>query len=336
MKRLRRSFVQAIFSPLVLLSVGLNLNLIAQQTPTQAEQIPAARRDEDTVVMDVTVTNSKGDYIDGLDKTAFELYDKKVQQEISFFADRDEPLSIGIIFDLSASMLQGKSLALARDAALRFIELSHGDNDYFVVAFATRPLVMIDWKRGSKAAAAEFNRYYFTPKRTKDMPLNTALYDAIFLALEKVRGGAHAKQVILLISDGQDNESRYTFSEVRERLKQTGAMLYSIGIFGNLNQGSSLGMEAQSVLDELSAVSGGKAFFPQEGKEITAIFDRIATELRHQYVLGFKPAKDKADGKWHQLRIKVTPPLTATGKKQTLYVRSRTGYYSLKNLQPRP
>jgi Ca-activated chloride channel family protein len=148
-----------------------------------------------------------------------------------------------------------------------------------------------------------------------------------------MRSGAHPKQVILLISDGQDNESRYTFKEVRERLKETGVLVYSIGILGGNDPGSSLGMEGQSLLDEWSAVSGGKAFFPQDKKEIDASFDRIATELRHQYVLGFKPSKETADGKWHRLKIKVTPPLTAKGRKQSAFVRYRDGYYAAKNLR---
>jgi Ca-activated chloride channel family protein len=335
MKRLHRSFKLLIFSPLLLLLLfgGLNITITAQQAESTAEQMAAARRDEDSLVMNVTVTNDKGDYIDGLDKTAFALFDNKVRQEITAFAGGDEPASIGIIFDLSGSMIHGKALALARSAVLRFIELSHGDNDYFVVAFTTRPLVLFDWTRGSKNAIEKLDRYYFSDRNTKNISLSTALYDAVYLGVEKVRGGAHAKQVLLLISDGQDNESRYSFTEVRKRLKETGALLYSIGVLGGDQPGSSLGLEGQAILDEFSAVSGGKAYFPQKNKEIAGFFERIAAELRHQYVIGFKPSKEKADGRWHQLKIKVTPLLTATGKKQNLYARSREGYYALKNLQ---
>jgi Ca-activated chloride channel family protein len=245
-------------------------------------------------------------------------------------------VSIGIIFDLSGSMINGKALANARSAALRFIELGHNANDYFVIAFTTRPLVLIDWTRGSQAAALAFNRYYFSSKNTKDIPLNTALYDSVYLGIEKIRSGAHQKQVILLISDGQDNDSRYTFKELRERLKETGVLLYSIGIVPGNDRGSSLGMEGQSLLDELSTISGGKAFFPENKKEIDESFDYIASELRRQYVLGFKPSKETVDGKWHRIQIKVTPPLTVKGKKQHFFVRSRDGYLSLKNLPLKP
>lgn len=334
MKRLRRSFFTAIFSFLLLLSITFNLPGTAQQPPQTAEQLAAARLDADSVVLNVTVTNEKGDYIAGLGKSAFAIYENKVPQEITVFAHEDEPVSICIIYDLSGSVVESKSLKLAHQAVLRFIEQSNSANDYCVIAFTARPLVLIDWSRNGKAVAEQLSRYYFTRKNAEGISLNTALYDSFYLGIEKMRGGAHTKQAILLITDGQDNDSHYTYSEVRARFKETGVLLYSIGISnGGDAPGSSLGLEGAATLDELSAISGGKAYFPQNAKEINELFDRIAGELRHQYVLGFKPSKDKADGKWHQIKIKVTPPLTASGKKQKVYVRSKESYYAMKNLR---
>lgn len=333
MKRLRRVIAQAAFlSGLILFSSVINISIFAQQTSPD-ESIARMSRDAESLALDVTVTDKDGKYIDGLDKSAFTLYDNKAQQELAYFASGDEPLSVGIVFDLSGSMIDSQSLTTARSAVLRFIEQSHNANDYCVIAFTTRPLVLIDWIRGSQAAALALSRYYFTSGNKKNISLNTALYDSLYLGLEKMRGGAHPKQVILLISDGQDNESHYTFTEVRQRLKETGVLLYSIGIVGGNLSGSSLGMEGQSILDEWSAVSGGKAFFPENKKEIAEIFDRIALELRHQYVLGFKPSKQTADGKWHRLKIKVTPPLNDKGRKQSVFVRYRDGFYADKNLR---
>jgi Ca-activated chloride channel family protein len=193
--------------------------------------------------------------------------------------------------------------------------------------------VLIDWTRNGKAVAEQLSRYYFTARNAKGISLNTALYDSFYLGIEKMGSGAHPKQAILLITDGQDTDSRYTFSEVRARLKETGVLLYSIGIYGGNDPASSLGLEGSATLAELSAISGGKAYFPQNAAEMNEFFDRIAAELRHQYVLGFKPSKDKADGKWHQIKIKVTPPLTEKGKKQSVYVRSRESYYAMKKLR---
>jgi Ca-activated chloride channel family protein len=333
-KRLRRAFVPVVFfSCLILLLFGFNIAVVAQQTPNQTEQIAIPRPDADSIVMPVTVMDKKGNPIDGLDKNAFAISDNKFPQEITFFESRDEPVSIGIIFDLSGSMTGSKKLRAARAAVLHFMELSHSDNDYFVIAFASRPLVLIDWTHDSKTAAGKLSRYYFTSKNANTTSSNTALYDACYLGVEKMASSAtHSRQAILLITDGQDNNSQYTFANVRERLKETGVTFYSVIIVDD-DLGSSLGMGAQAEFDELSAISGGKAYFPGTVEEINVLFDRIAMELRHQYLLGFNPSKDKADGKWHRIKIKVIPPPIATGHAPTVYVRNREGYYSRKNLR---
>lgn len=330
MKRPGRSFFSLIFSFLLLLqlSAALHLKVFAQQTPDPVRPNSMARPDAGSIVLPVTVTDKKGAPIDGLDKSAFSVYENKVSQPVTYFAGGDEPVSIGVILDLSGS--QGangsKTVNAIRNAVLHFIEQSRSDNQYFIIPFAARVRLLIDWTRDGKTAAEEFSKYNFAPRSG-----NTALYDACYLAVEKMRTGRYRKQVVLLVTDGQDNNSQYTFSEVRERLKDTGVMLYAVGIFGGNDPGSSLGMEGQSLLEELSAVSGGRAFFPKGAKEVAEAFDRIALELRHQYLIGFKPTQDKADDKWHQIKIKVTPPLTTAGKKQNLVVRSKEGYYAFKS-----
>jgi Ca-activated chloride channel family protein len=336
MNCLRLAFVRATFSSLTLLTFASDLRVNAQQTPQQAEPAAAAatlRPDADSVLLAVTVTDKKGNPVSGLDKSSFAIYENKVPQEITFFEGGDKPVSIGIIFDLSESLAGSKKLRAAHTAALRFIETSNSANDYFVLAFANRPLVLIDWMRDSKAVAETLSRYYFTAKSESKAPLNTALYDSCYLGIEKMRSAAHPRQAILLITDGQDNQSRYTFTEVRERLKQTGVLLYTVGISGTVDLGSTLGMEGQAAMNELSAVSGGKAFFPKSKEEIDWVFDRIVLDLRNQYLLGFKPSKEREDGKWHKIKIKVTPRPKTTGKTPGLDVRSREGYYAFKSLR---
>ena len=329
MKRLHYTYVRAAFSlRLILLLVAFNIPIIGQQPLNPAGQIATPPPDKDSILLAVTVTDKKGNHVGGLDKSAFTIYEDKVSQEISFFAAKDETASIGIIFDLSGSMVGGKRLTDARNAVLRFMELSNSADEYFVVAFSGRPRLVIDWTRGGKAVAEEFSKYDFTARSGKG-----ALYDACYLSIEKMRSGAHHKQAILLITDGQDSDSRQTFKDVKERLKETSVILYSIGVFGASDFGSSLGMEGQSVLKDFSETSGGLAFFPENKKKVDEIFDRIALELRHQYLIGFKPSQDNADGKWHKIKIKVTPPPTATGSTQSLHTRSREGYYAAKNLR---
>jgi Ca-activated chloride channel family protein len=272
----------------------------------------------DLINLTVTVTDQYGRYVSGLDKKAFAVFDGKEEQEITHFSDDDAPVSVGVIFDVSGSM-SGDKIRRAREALSRFIETSHDSDEYFLIAFNSRAQLVLDKTRDGKAV---LDKLTYVETRS-----NTALYDATYLGVEKVQRGAHPKRALLLISDGQDNDSRYTFSEVRRLLKESDVVLYSIGILGGSDPGSSLGLEGQGILDELSAVSGGKAFFPNSAAEMDEIFEKIALELRHQYSIGYRPNNFTNDGKWHKIKVKVTPPRGLP----RLFVRSREGYYAITN-----
>ena len=129
-----------------------------------------------------------------------------------------------------------------------------------------------------------------------------------------------------MISDGQDNSSRFAFGNVRRLLKESDVTLYGVGILSGTDAGSALGMEGQGILDELAGVSGGKAFFPRSAAEMDDIFEQIALELRHQYSIGYKPPKFNGDGKWRKIKVKVTPPRGFP----RLFVRSKEGYYPIR------
>ena len=234
----------------------------------------------DLITLTVTVTDTYGRYVSGLSKSAFAIFDNKQQQEITFFSDDDSPVSVGVIFDVSGSM-SGDKVKRARDALSKFIQTSHDSDEYFLIAFNSRAQLLLDRTRDGDSI---LNKLTFVETKSQ-----TALYDACYLGVEKVQRGAHPKRALLLISDGQDNDSRYTFNEVRKLLKESDVTLYAIGILSGNDAGSALGMEGQGVLDELSGVSGGKAFFPRSAAEMDDIFEQIALELRHQYSIGYKP-----------------------------------------------
>lgn len=295
------------------------------QTPTPPPATPptAGKEQEgpvivntDLITLTVTVTDTYGRYVSGLGKNAFTVLDDKQPQEISFFSDDDSPVSVGVIFDVSGSM-SGDKIRRARDALANFIQTSHNSDEYFLIAFNSRAQLLLDKTRDGDAVLDKL-----TFVQTKN---NTALYDACYLGVEKVQRGVHPKRALLLISDGQDNNSRYTFNEVRRLLKESDVVLYSVGILSGSDAGSSLGMEGQGILDELSSVSGGKAFFPRSSAEMDDIFEQIALELRHQYSIGYKPTNFANDGKWHKVKVKVTPPRGLP----RLFVRSKEGYYAM-------
>ena len=270
----------------------------------------------DLITFTVTVTDTYGRYVSGLGKNAFTVLDEKKPQEITFFSDDDAPVSVGVIFDVSGSM-SGDKIRRARDALSKFIQTSHNSDEYFLIAFNSRAQLLLDKTRDGNAV---LDKLTFVQTRN-----NTALYDACYLGVEKVQRGTHPKRALLLISDGQDNNSRYTFNELRRLLKESDVTLYGVGILSGNDAGSQMGMEGQGILDELASVSGGKAFFPRSNAEMDDIFEQIALELRHQYSIGYKPVNFTNDGRWHKIKVKVTPPRGLP----RLFVRSKEGYYAI-------
>ena len=149
---------------------------------------------------------------------------------------------------------------------------------------------------------------------------STALYDASYLALERVTRGVYPKRAILIISDGQDNNSRYKFSNLRRALIESDVIVYAIGINGGA--GGMLAMYGNLVLYELASVSGGKVFFPRNSARMNEALEQIALELRHQYSIGYRPSNFMLDGKWHRVKVKVRPPQEL----RRVFVRNREGY----------
>jgi len=285
---------------------------------TEFDQKGVVITNTDLITVTVTVTDTYGRYVSGLGKSAFTVLDEKKPQEITYFSDDDAPVSVGVIFDVSGSM-SGDKIKRSRDALSKFVQTSHNMDEYFLIAFNSRAQLLLDKTRDGNAV---LDKLTFVQTRN-----NTALYDACYLGVEKVQRGAHPKRALLLISDGQDNNSRYTFNELRRLLKESDVTLYGIGILSGSDAGSSMGMEGQGILDELASVSGGKAFFPRSNAEMDDIFEQIALELRHQYSIGYKPTNFNNDGRWHKIKVRVTPPRGLP----RLFVRSKEGYYAIPN-----
>ena len=267
-----------------------------EQKPGGEYRLPPL--DTNLVSLTVTVTDSLDRFVGGLDRRNFEVYEDRVKQEISFFSDDDAPVNLGIVFDVSGSM-KGK-LDRARDALKAFIQTSHSDDDFFLIGFNQRANLLAEFTNGDELAS----------KLTLVDPNGqTALYDATYLGIEKVKQGRHSRNAILLISDGQDNSSRYTYGELRKRLREAGVQIYCIGIveMGGA-AGGTLDMQGQAILEEIALTTGGKAFFPKSGAELEEITTRIALELRHQYSIGYVPNNMKHDGQWRKVKVSVKPP----------------------------
>lgn len=247
------------------------------------------------------------------------IIDNNKEQEVTYFSDSDAPVSVGILFDVSGSM-SGDKIKKAKTALQRFISSSHPSDEYFLIAFNSRAELLLDRTRDADAVLQKLQ--LVQPAR------NTALYDAVYLGLERVTRGTHQKRALLIISDGQDNSSRYNFGEVRRLMKESDVVTYAVGILDRGDSGSQVGMQGQAFLDELASVSGGKSFYPNGAAEMDEIFERIALELRHQYSIGYTPTDFQPDGKWRKVKVKVKPPRGLP----RLSVRGREGYYASPNV----
>jgi Ca-activated chloride channel family protein len=250
------------------------------------------------VSVTVTVTDLYGRFVTGLDKDHFEVFDDKIKQQISHFSDEDAPVSLGIVYDVSGSMKE--RIGRAVRALKRFIETSHDDDDFFLIGFNDRVNLVQDFTTSADRVISKL--IFVAPKGS------TALYDAAYMAVEKVRQGRHNKKALLIISDGQDNHSRYTYKELRNRVKESDVQIYAIGITDPASDG--LAGFGRSNLEEITRMTGGRAFFPNayNEPELVEICTRIALELRHQYGIGFYPTDGQSDAKWHKVQVKVKPP----------------------------
>jgi Ca-activated chloride channel family protein len=301
----------------------------APQTPLAQQKLkgavlaqPTAEKENDNritistelVSLTVAVTDKKGRHVDGLDRGAFAVYEDDVRQEISFFSDRDAPASVGVVFDVSGSM-SGEKIVRARDALARFIQTSHPEDEYSLIGFSESAELLLDRTRDSEALLARFAN--LNPHGS------TALYDAVSLGIEALADSRYAKRALIVVSDGEDNKSRATLSQVKRKSLESGVTIYTILIGPSLPRSN-----GGAVMDQLASASGGKSFFPGGAEAMSEAFERIALELRRQYSIGYAPANAIGDGRWRRLKVAVTPP---AGSPQ-LAVRSRKGYYATANL----
>jgi len=285
-----------------------------QEASAEKSQTPTLKVDVDLVLVNATVTDSLNRYVSGLGQEHFQIWEDKLEQKIAYFSSEDVPISLGMIFDVSGSMKD--KISTARDAAVTFLKTGNPEDEYFLVQFANRPEVASDFTTDVSKLQ---NKLIFTP--AKGM---TALYDAVYVGLEKLKEGSNSKKALLLITDGEDNRSRYTFQNVRDFVKEQDVQIYAIGITDEWNSQLGAGHTGRAIIEELSDLTGGRAFFPDSVYELEDICTKIAVELKNQYIIGYHSTNAAKDGKWRKLRLKVNPPKGI----QHLNVRSKSGYYA--------
>jgi Ca-activated chloride channel homolog len=271
------------------------------------------RVDVNLVLVPVSIVDPLNRQVTGLDKDNFEVFEGKQRQEIRHFSSEDAPISVGAIFDVSGSMA-GK-IDRAREAVLEFFKTANPQDEFFIMAFADKPEEVADFTQSVEEI--EGRLVFMVPKG------RTALLDAIYLSLHKMSQAKYEKKALLIISDGGDNHSRYTESEVKNLVKESDVQIYAIGVYDHYfpTEEERLGPQ---LLNDIADLAGGRAFSIDNPNDLADVATKIGIELRNQYVLGYRPTNPAHDGKWHKIRVKLTPPKGLP----PLRVYAKTGYYA--------
>jgi Ca-activated chloride channel homolog len=272
--------------------------------------------DVDLALVNVTVTDPYDRLVTGLEPDNFRIFENSVEQEIQYFSSEDVPISIGVIFDLSGSM--ANKVDKAREAASQFFKTANPQDEFFLVSFNERAELM----SGFTSSVEDLqNRILSAPARGR-----TALLDAIYLGLNQMRTARNGKRALLIMSDGGDNNSRYTEKDVKRLVREAGTQLYSVGIFDAIASRSRTPEELSgpSLLSEVTELTGGRAFSVENINELPDIAAKVGAELRNQYILGYRPSNKSHDARWRKIKIKLRTPKGLP----PLSVYAKTGYYA--------
>ncbi len=298
------------------------LFLIALSSSARArESAPSQNRPEDDYTIDVnvdvvvlhaTARDRRNILVSGLDKSDFQVYEDGVPQQIKYFSHEDIPVTVGLVVDNSGSMAQKRPDVVA--AALAFARSSNPQDQMFVVDFNEKVAFGLPDSIPFTDQEAELEVALSRIAATGE----TALYDAISAALEHLKMGNRDKKVLIVISDGGDNASKHSLSQIVAMAGQPDAIIYTIGIFDEQDADRNPG-----VLKRLAKETGGEAFLPDSSKDIEPICEEIAHDIRNQYTLAYVPTNRKRDGTYRVIQVKASAP--GRGR---LSVRTRTGYFA--------
>jgi len=258
------------------------------------------RVDTTLVLIPVTVTDPLNRFVTGLEKEHFKLQEDNVDQPISHFASEDAPLSVGIVFDTSGSM--GSKLAKSRQAVAQFCRTANPADEFFLVQFNDRPELALGFTPDVEEIQS---RITFTQSKGR-----TALLDAIYLALHEMKKGHNPRKAILVISDGGDNSSRYSESEIKNLVREADTQIYGIGIYEPYGSRSRTSEElaGPGLLSDIAEQTGGRAYAVGDLNDLPDIAAKIGIELRNQYMLGYSPTNKDRDGKYRRVKVKLVQP----------------------------
>jgi len=292
----------------LLLAAGVAV-LGAAYVAAQGEGRFAVR--SELVVLHAAVTDEGGRFVGGLPPDAFRVLDEGRPQVVSIFADEEAPATVGLLIDVSGSMLKNRDRMIA--AITTFAEASHPDDEFLPVVFNERVTAALPSERRFTDDPSEL-RDALTGRL--DARGRTAFHDALAEALDGIGHGRHERRVLIVLSDGGDNASRLTFDQVLRKVQASDVVIYTIALLDPLSHDGN-----PKALRRLAEATGGLAFHPRRASAVGDVFASIAADIRSRYTLAYVPTDVGTDARFRRIRVTAHAP-----GRSRLEVRTRTGY----------
>ncbi len=300
------------------LSAGRALAQSAVNPVPKQEIQPATRFNANAtlVLIPVTVADKTNRFVLGLQKQDFRLFEDGEEQTIAHVSGEDAPLSVGLVFDISGSM--DDKLRISRQAAMQFLKTMNPEDEAFLVAFSDRARLVNGFT--NQLEEMRSNLLGLEPGGL------TALLDAVDMALQEMKKAKNPRKAIVIISDGGDNNSRYSSQQIQSLVREANVQLYAMGVF---EPSLFLGLSKEEVsgprlLAEIAEQTGGRVFAASDPNDLPSVATRIGIELRNQYVLAYAPNHQSRDGKYRRVEVKVAEHAGLPAFK----LRWRLGYYA--------
>ncbi len=268
------------------------------------DTIPPAdlRVDVPLVQIPVHVTTPLGASVTNLRPESFQLLEDGVKQTITHFSSEDAPISIGLLFDASGSMRN--KMRKSSEAVAAFFRTSNADDEFFLIEFNDHPKLALPFTRDSESI-------YRRVSHIKPIG-RTSLLDAIHLAMLQMKTAKNLRKALVIISDGGDNRSRYTESEIKTAMREADVQVYAMGIFDpEDSQKTPEERNGPRLLDELAEETGGRHYPVGNLDDLPAVCEKIGSELRYQYMLGYTPTNEDEEAGFRKVKVVVPPPLRA-------------------------
>lgn len=270
-------------------------------------QRPDVRIDSSLVLIPVSVSDPLGRPVAGLEKKHFRILDNKEAQTITTFSMDDGPVALGLVFDTSSSM--SRNLAAARRAAALFVGMANPGDQFLLVEFDSTPRMTVPLTEDLAHI-----KYELTFNQSRG---STAMIDGVYMAMNEIKKSKAERKALILVSDGDDNSSRYSPGELKTVLQESEVLIYSVGMFGDDPSATNPGL-----MRGISEETGGRMFVANSG--LPDIAAKISVDLRNRYLVGYNPTNPARDGLYHKVEVEMTPP-RGLGKLKWYW---RRGYYA--------